>query len=56
MAKKKKTIVAFLILLSLLLSVVEQLEVFSQRIGIPLPFLLVISLLLYLIWKEEPEE
>jgi len=57
MAKKKKTIIAFLMLISFLWGTYTTVvKGISQELNIPIPILLLFILILYLIWKEEEEE
>ena len=55
MPKKKKSIIAFLMVLTFLWQVWSMLGDVSQEFNIPIPILLLIILALYLLWQDETE-
>jgi hypothetical protein len=53
MAKKKKTFLVFLMLITFLYGSWTTVKGISQEFNIPIPILVLLILLLYLFWKEE---
>jgi hypothetical protein len=52
MVKQKKTLITFLMLVSLIFGILNALPEASEVLKIPIPVLLVLILLFYVFWKE----
>jgi hypothetical protein len=52
MAKQKKTLITFLMLVATILSILNTLLQTSDLLKIPLPVLIILILLVYVFWKE----
>jgi hypothetical protein len=52
MVERKKTVITFLMLVSLILGILNALPQASEILKIPIPVLLVIILVFYILWKE----
>ena len=52
MAKQKKTLITFLMLVATILSIMNTLLQTSDLLKIPLPVLIILILLVYVFWKE----
>jgi hypothetical protein len=52
MAKQKKTLITFLMLVATILSILNTLLQTSDLLKIPLPVLIILIFLVYVFWKE----
>jgi len=53
--RKKKTVIAFLMLIVALYSAWNTIKGISQEFNIPIPMVLIAILILYIFWKEEED-